>query len=187
MKPTILAFFDTYGERLLHGRVEEELQKADENHERRSDRAKRAAEVRWGHAPRNAASNARGNATSIRQALLDECPPPSPKKEKPKDKSLVKKTLPDDWAPEQFGTGTECRRIVDNWTSLDFERQLELFRAHHERDGNRFVNWQAAWKTWVLNSVRFAEHDHGAGRQRSKPKSLVESILEEHAGEEQPP
>lgn len=97
MKPTILAFFEIDGGKLIHGRVEQELQKAEENHDRRSERAKKAAEARWGDAPRNATSNARSNATSMPQALHNECSPPSPKKveSSPPSRSPAAK-LPDD-------------------------------------------------------------------------------------------
>lgn len=53
-----------------HKRVEEELRRAKEHAERRSKKAKTAAEARWANAPSNARSNAR--------SMLEECPTPSP-------------------------------------------------------------------------------------------------------------
>ena len=72
-KSTLLSFFKNIEGELVHGRVEAEKNKAEQNASRNSDRAKKAAEVRWqardGDAPSNAAGNAPSNAP--------ECPSPS--------------------------------------------------------------------------------------------------------------
>lgn len=105
---------------------------------------------------------------------------------KPKDKSLVKKPLPDDWEPGEFGEATQSRTIVSGWSQLEFQRQLEAFRAHHRREGNRYPDWQAAWSTWVLNSQRFADRDadRGASKGNGGGKSLVDQVLEEKERQE---
>lgn len=86
VKPAIIRMFQVTDGSWHHKRVDAEISAAAEHSERRSSKAKRAAEARWGQcsddAPSNARSNARSNATSnarsTSQALLDECPPPSP-------------------------------------------------------------------------------------------------------------
>jgi hypothetical protein len=94
----------------------------------------------------------------------------------PREKSGPKHPIPDDWEPEEFGDATQCRITVDAWSKADFEAQVEAFRAHHEREGSRFVDWQAAWKTWVLNSRRFADRDQA----RERPKDdFVDRVLRE--------
>lgn len=30
------------------------------------------------------------------------------------------------------------------------------FKDHHEANGNKFTNWNAAWRNWMRNSVKFA-------------------------------
>lgn len=75
-----------------------------------------------------------------------------PKKDKP---SLVAHELPDDWTPNQFGAGTQSRKIVDGWPPGELDCQLEQFRAHHRKRGDKFKSWQDAWSTWVLNSRKF--------------------------------
>lgn len=66
-----------------------------------------------------------------------------------------KTRLSDDWFPAQFGEGTKCRKIVDSWPPGEPEHQVEKFHASHTSRGSMFDDWQAAWKTWVLNSVEF--------------------------------
>lgn len=72
-KHTLASYFDTDSDPALwvHVRAEKEMSKAGNNQEKRTLRAKAAAEARWGKdAPSNAASNA--------QAMLTPCPSPSP-------------------------------------------------------------------------------------------------------------
>lgn len=79
IRPIILAFFEERDGKLFHDRVEEELHKAGENQERRTQKAKKGAAARWSkQGDDDAPSNARSNATSIPEAMPNECAPPSP-------------------------------------------------------------------------------------------------------------
>lgn len=60
-----------------HKRIDKELANAKDNASRRSEKASKAAQARWGDSQKDAASNAR----SMPQAMLGECPPPSPSSE----------------------------------------------------------------------------------------------------------
>jgi uncharacterized protein YdaU (DUF1376 family) len=64
-----------------HKRIEAELVVAAANAERRSSKARAAAEARWGQSSGDAASN----ASSMPQAMLGACPPPSPSPKKNSD------------------------------------------------------------------------------------------------------
>lgn len=86
------------------------------------------------------------------RAVAREPKPPKPRKT----------TIPPDWQPERFGDGTKCQQIVDSWPPGEGAAQLERFAAHHTARGNRFESWQAAWKTWVLNSEDFRPARLGA-------------------------
>jgi hypothetical protein len=100
------------------------------------------------------------------------------KEESKKEYMGRKSTLPDGWKPEAFGEGTQCRSIVDRWSEEQLALQVERFTAHHQTRGNRFTNWQAAWKTWVLNSVDFAPARSSGGGDES---NLVDLVLARHA------
>lgn len=73
----------------------------------------------------------------------------------------TKRALPIDWKPEPFGPDSQCREIVAGWTGKELATQVEHFTAHHRSKGSRFIDWQDAWKTWVLNSRKW-----GASRAR---------------------
>lgn len=61
--------------------------------------------------------------------------------------------LPDGWKLPQEGVeyarkhGFYDRKISD---------MVEDFSNHHRSRGNRMVNWNLAWQTWVRNQVKFA-------------------------------
>lgn len=51
--------------------------------------------------------------------------------------------------------------------SLATEQRLEMpwewnkFKDHHRAKGSRFVDWDAAWRTWIRHAVEFAERRGG--------------------------
>ena len=66
----VLPFFEVSGDWLLHEKCDEVLTDQRERAAERSERAKKAAEARWGNAP----SNAHSNATSIPDAMHNDAP-----------------------------------------------------------------------------------------------------------------
>jgi hypothetical protein len=114
--------------------------------------------------------------------------PDSPHIDPPEGKrgKAPKIELPEDWEPEDFGEGTQSRAIVDGWSRIEFETQLERFKAHHRATGNRMVDWQQAWSTWAINAKRFADRDQERGRLSGgagKP-DFVDSVIEELEAEQ---
>jgi hypothetical protein len=92
--------------------------------------------------------------------------------------------LPENWEPVPFGEGSECRKIIDGWPPGELEIQIEHFRALHEAKGDKFKNWQAAWKTWALNSRKFTRHvesrrpsrREGENRTRNAAQRVAERL-----------
>src|SRR5690606_21098282 len=91
-----------------------------------------------------------------------------------------------DWRPAEFGPGTECRSVVDGWPPGELARQVERFTAHHTAKGSRFENWQAAWKTWVLNSREFG-HGRANGNGAPDRRDGVAAALDRRLGFDEPP
>lgn len=79
----------------------------------------------------------------------------TPREEKSREEKKVKprlarKTkLPDDFAPNETG----LKKARD--AGLNVERELERFRDHHTAQGTVFLDWQAAWRTWIGKAVEF--------------------------------
>lgn len=72
-RPALAKLFQIADGEWRHKRIDHELEAAKANQERRSSKAKTAAQARWG--------DATSNAPSMPQALPEECPPPSPSPE----------------------------------------------------------------------------------------------------------
>lgn len=72
-----------------------------------------------------------------------------------------KRAIPANWWPEEFGEETKSRAIVDGWDSDELAAQVEQFKANHTAKGNTFIDPQAAWSTWVLNSRKFGGNRNG--------------------------
>lgn len=97
-----------------------------------------------------------------------------------------KTPYPEDFEPEEFGATSKSRAIVDGWSRVEFETQLERFAAHHRKEGSRFKSWQDAWSTWVLNSPSFG--DRSASRMiggGSASSSYADQVLAEAEAERQ--
>lgn len=174
LKPVIADFFHIEDGRWRQGRLSDEFQAAVDRREKAAANGRASALKRKG---RHTAKRERGvNGASAERELQSNLTidtnitPLSPLNER-----AAKRPLPGDWEPEEFGETTECRSIIDGWSRVDLERQLERFKAHHEREGSRYSNWQAAWKTWVLNSPKF-DNSRSGHSDRSKDFDLVEQI-----------
>jgi hypothetical protein len=91
-----------------------------------------------------------------------------------REKSVHKISMSDNWQPEPFKSG-KCKQIVESWSDDQLETEIEKFSAHHRRNGSRWSDWQAAWQTWVLNSVGFAVPQ----RWGTDPPKFSEVLMEE--------
>lgn len=78
--------------------------------------------------------------------------------QRPEKKVSEKSLLDESWMPEPFGESTQCREIVDSWSAQERLRKIEAFKAHHIGHQTLWADWQMAWRTWVLNSVKFERH-----------------------------
>lgn len=80
-RPALARMFQIEDGQWRHKRIDRELEAAAANAERRSSKAKKAAEARWGNTdaqPEQPSRDTASNAPSMPDAMLGECPPPSP-------------------------------------------------------------------------------------------------------------
>jgi hypothetical protein len=66
-----------------------------------------------------------------------------------KDKRKQKTALPESFEPNET-----CRKKA---ASLDvpLEHELEKFKDFHDSKGNKYVDWQAAFRTWLAKAAEF--------------------------------
>lgn len=88
-----------------------------------------------------------------------------------KEPSPLKRAIPDDWLPAEFGVGTQSRKVVDGWPPGEFAAQLEQFKANHGAKSNTFSDFQKAFSTWVLNTRKF-----GIGRHERSHNPTTDAL-----------
>jgi hypothetical protein len=78
--------------------------------------------------------------------------------------------LPDDFTPNATGQALSAELGMD-WT-----RELAAFTDHHAANGSTFIDWQAAFRTWVRKAATFAKRD-----QRNAPARTFTPINKQEA------
>lgn len=63
------------------------------------------------------------------------------------------RTPPKGWAPPQLNG--QCSAITGEWDTARWELEVERFTAFHANRHEGILDWDAAWRTWVLQSPRF--------------------------------
>lgn len=103
---------------------------------------------------------------------LPAAPPKTKKSQSPKTK------IPEDFAPTQFGIGTQGREIVDGWPPGEQSAQIEAFISHHKAHGKLMSDWQSAWSTWVINSRKFGKSNNGTGINANRPEPELNTVAQ---------
>lgn len=57
----------------------------------------------------------------------------------------------------------------------DPEKEVEAFRDYHQSKANRFLDWQAAFRTWLRNSKRF--RNNGAVQPNQPARDQIARLL----------
>jgi hypothetical protein len=58
--------------------------------------------------------------------------------------------------PQDF-TLTKDRATLATEVGVEIPWEWNKFKDHHRAKGSHFVDWDAAWRTWIRNAVEFAE------------------------------
>lgn len=127
--------------------------------------------------PKKEQSQKRNSSTfSVKQSQKRDTEPVK----EPVIKKHTARMMPTDWKPVAFAKGSKCHSIIADWPDGEYETQVEHFTAHHRGKGNRFVDWQDAWKTWVLNSRKWGapkQAYRNAPQPASSSDPMVAAIL----------
>ncbi|MBQ0803127.1 MAG: helix-turn-helix domain-containing protein [Sulfitobacter litoralis] len=82
-----------------------------------------------------------------------------PDKPPPKQSRAV--SIPSDWVPNDENIS---HAISKNLTHEEIQNEADQFRDYHLAKGTRFKDWNAGWRTWVGNSIKFRNRGM-AGKQ----------------------
>jgi hypothetical protein len=147
----------------------------------RQEKARKAARARWDradapeHCSEHAEHDARSSATRARSRPVPSRPVPvdpdgsaeQPQvgKRKGGGSKPAPSARPEAWTPSD--AHFERGRTL-GFDETDVENMAEAFTAHHDSKGSRFVDWDAAFRTWLQNQARF-DRDKGVDRQPLPP------------------
>jgi hypothetical protein len=126
----------------------------------------RVAKHRKSNAPANANANAPSNADTVTKTVTRE----EKRREDIEKPQKRKSRIPDDFTPNESG----IKAATEAGLSLD--RELAKFKDHHTAKGTTFIDWQAAWRTWVGHAVDFGR----GGKTPSANDYLKGAINLEH-------
>lgn len=104
---------------------------------------------------RHALEESRGDKRRVEESMLGA------RNARPKPKPNRAVVLPAGWQP------TDRERGIAQETGVNCDREAEAFRDHHSAKGSRFVDWDAAFRTWLRNATKFQ-----AGKRNNAPSPL---------------
>jgi uncharacterized protein YdaU (DUF1376 family) len=94
-----------------------------------------------------------------------------------------KTLLHQNWGPD----GKNITYAVDHGFNLERVHQLaDAFADHHRSHGNRMADWDAAWRTWVRNEVKFSQRrggGNGVGKSVTDAWDRLRGNVERSAGD----
>jgi len=86
--------------------------------------------------------------------------PPEPKTEPPRKADKRQTALPEDFYLDEDLIAFTAKY---GWDRAKCEIEVEKFKAYHQGNGTKKLDWRAAWRTWVLNGVGYELRDRGKG------------------------
>jgi hypothetical protein len=99
--------------------------------------------------------------SDIREESPPLVPPPS---EKPRLKSKRAQPLPPAWEPPE--PTDRQKEIISAWPSGAYEREIEKFTNNATEKGRTALDWDAAFRNWIINADEFRNR-HGGRSERS--------------------
>ena len=101
----------------------------------------------------------------------------SSKKNPAKSQRKPEVELPDGWVPNDANVQHALKKGL---TPQEIDHEADQFRNYHHSKQSRFRDWNAAWRTWVGNSIKFGRSGRvvggakpGNGGQRSSLASIA--------------
>lgn len=91
--------------------------------------------------------------------------------------------IPEGWVPNDRNISDAQER---QFSAREIQDEADRFRNHHTSKGNRFRDWDAAWRTWLGNARKFAGGGV-AGKTatggRGQGRSLASIVAERRLGD----
>lgn len=157
VQPVIDEFFKVKAGRLFQSRLLKEWQLANEKSKIRSEAGKK------GGRPRKVLENKEKDKSNA--LVLPKQPEPEPEPIK-KEKTIKRKTvIPDDWIPNE-----DCIKYAVDRGIERIEDETAKFIDYHSAKARPSADWNASWRTWIRNTIKFEQEAIQKNTQRSHGK-----------------
>lgn len=90
-----------------------------------------------------------------------------------------KTVFPENFTPDQTAID------MANETGVSIAAELPAFHDHHTANGSTFLDWQAAFRTWLRNAVKFAKRGQPSAMTASNRQPLSFAERDRIAGMQQ--
>ena len=86
--------------------------------------------------------------------------------------------------PEGFLLNDDRRAVADRHgiPAVRVDGIFEHFRDHHMAKGSVFVDWDAAWRTWCKNDLKFHGGQNGSGSRKDEWRDALDLAREYGSG-----
>ena len=167
-------FFNETPQGWYHSRCEYEIEKYRANASQKSEAGKASAAKReW---KRQQAMNGRSTGVENPFNGTPTNQEPITNNHEPIIKTASRKTkLPEDFYPDETG----IKKATD--AKITVSAELERFTDFHKSKGTLMLDWQAAWRTWVSNAVKFARKPTLSEREEKKRQEWTEKMFPDRA------
>ena len=115
--------------------------------------------------------NVRSAAPNVRSAAPGSDPPHLDLKQPKGTQDTRPRALPEDWAPS-----SELREwAAKSFPAADLELETQSFRDHYRFNGKPGKDWDAAWRNWIRNTLKFSKQRPGQMRMTNE-EALQEAM-----------
>lgn len=165
-------YFTETPEGWRHGRCDREIAAFH----KKQENAQKSANARWSNA-----DAMRTHCERIANArVLDANQEPITNNQE-KSKALAAKAarrqrLPDDFYPNEAGLAKATE------SGIAISTELERFKDYHRGKGTTMLDWQAAWRTWISNTVKFGAQKNGYVSNRDRERAETIAVLTGRTG-----
>ena len=102
---------------------------------------------------------------------------------KPETQSKRAAAIPEDWKPSE-------RNIADatyeGFSHEEIRNEAAQFRDHHRSKGSRFIDLDAAWRTWIRNARKFARRGAALDQRAAAASDALRNRIEAAARNRSP-
>lgn len=100
----------------------------------------------------------------------------------PKKRARNKSYIPEDWMATAEHISWAREQAEKAGVEIEWYLEADQFVDHHRKVGSIFVDWKAAWRTWVRNAIKFKlEKPHGNQHRGNGKPSAHDTMLAAHA------